>query len=616
MQVLEIKGPEDIKLMSNEELEDTAQNIRSFLVNSIAKTGGHLGSNLGIVELTMALHKNFDSPTDKLIYDVGHQGYVHKILTGRSADFGTLRQYEGLSGFLKQSESVHDVWEAGHSSTSISAACGFAYARDIKSEDNHVVAVIGDGSLTNGMALEALNHIVELNQKVIIVINDNEMSISDNVGFIDNILKGLEKSASYDNTKASVHKTLDVTPGGKQISKVITAMKSKLKTEINGAKSFFNLMGFKYYGPVDGHDFKDLNETLCSAKKQNSPVIVHVKTEKGKGYEPAASNQWHGIGPFDTKTGKALKQKKGLSYSGLVARTVRKFMNENDDIAVITPAMLDGSELITIKEQFPSRITDVGIAEEHAITFAGALALDNIRPFVSIYSTFLQRGYDQVFHDLVRQKTNVVIGIDRAGLVGDDGETHQGIYDISFLSHMPNIEIMMGKNECELRSLLKYGFNSAGVSAIRYPRGGTICESITDEEITEINDQSWVLEKEGADGYIICYGPDVIKYQELLKGTPEIGIINARFIKPVDAKMLNKIAHKKLIIAEEHQRLGGINSLIIDYYVNNNMHVDIKVCAIDDKFVEQGNVEILRKVNNVDCQSVLEIAKEFIDGKS
>ncbi len=614
MQPLDIKGPEDIKKMTELELETTAQNIRSFLVESIAKTGGHLGSNLGIVELTMALHKNFDSPADKLIFDVGHQGYVHKILTGRAKDFTTLRQYEGLSGFLKRSESEHDVWEAGHSSTSISAACGFAYARDIKNEDNHVVAVIGDGSLTNGMALEALNHIVELNQKVIIVINDNEMSISSNVGFIDNILKGLEKSAKYDNTKASVHKTLDVTSAGRHVSKAIAAFKGKLKTEINGAKSFFNLMGFKYYGPVNGHNFSDLDATFASAKNHNGPVIIHVKTEKGKGYGPAALNQWHGIGPFDPKTGAALKPKLGLSYSGLVARTVRKFMHNFDDIAVITPAMLDGSELSIIKEQFPNRITDVGIAEEHAITFAGALALDGIRPFVSIYSTFLQRGYDQVFHDLVRQNTNVVIGIDRAGLVGDDGETHQGIYDISFLSHMPNIEIMMGKDESELRSLLKYSFNSPGVSAIRYPRGGAMSQEINVDDIIEIKDRSWVLEKEGAEAFIICYGPDVIKYQELLKGTPEIGIINARFIKPVDHKMLKRIAHKKLIIVEEHQRLGGLNSLINDYYVSENIQVQMKVCAIDDKFVEQGNVDILRQVNSIDCDSVLKIAKEFIDG--
>lgn len=614
MQPLDIKGPEDIKSMTEGELEITAQNIRSFLVESIAKTGGHLGSNLGIVELTMALHKSFDSPSDKLIFDVGHQGYVHKILTGRAKDFPMLRQYEGLSGFLKRSESVHDVWEAGHSSTSISAACGFAYARDIKSGDNHVVAVIGDGSLTNGMALEALNHIVELKQKVIIVINDNEMSISSNVGFIDNILKGLEKSATYDNTKASVHKTLDVTPGGKHVSKAITTFKSKLKTEINGAKSFFNLMGFKYYGPVNGHNFKDLDTTFESAKKYDGPVIIHVKTEKGKGYEPAAINQWHGIGPFNPETGTVLKPKTGLSYSGLVARTVRKFMHKNDDIAVITPAMIDGSELSVIKEQFPNRITDVGIAEEHAITFAGALALDGIRPFVSIYSTFLQRGYDQVFHDLVRQNTNVVIGIDRAGLVGDDGETHQGIYDISFLTHMPNIEIMMGKNESELRSLLKYGFNSKGVSAIRYPRGGAISQDVNVEDITEIKDTSWVLEKEGAEGFIVTYGPDVEKYQNLLRGTTEIGVINARFIKPIDENMLDRIANKKIIIAEEHQRLGGLNSLIIDYYASKNIKANIKVCAINDKFVEQGNVDILRKVNNIDCESVLEIAKEFIDG--
>ncbi len=614
MQAKDIQNPNDIKQMSNQELVETAENIRQFLVQSTAKTGGHLGSNLGIVELTMALHKSFDSPKDKLIFDVGHQTYVHKILTGRANRFDTLRQYEGLSGFLKMAESEHDVWEAGHSSTSISGACGFAYSRDIKGEDNHVVAVIGDGSLTNGMALEALNHIVELRQKVIIVINDNEMSISSNVGFIDNILKDLEKSEHYDNTKASVHKTLDHTPGGNTISNMLSNLKNKLKSEINGAKSFFNIMGYKYYGPVNGHDFSDLENTFYAAKQHNGPVIIHVKTEKGRGYEPAMLNKWHGVGPFDPETGKSLKVKNGLSYSGFIAKAVHKQMDENNDIAVITPAMLDGSELKVLKEKYPKRVTDVGIAEEHAITFAGALALDKVRPFVSIYSTFLQRGYDQVFHDLVRQNTNVVIGIDRAGLVGDDGETHQGIYDISFLSHMPNITIAMGKNPEEMQNLLNYGFNNDGVFALRYPRGGEIDEEIINKDLEKIQKPSWTYETKGNEAYVITYGPDVEKYTEYFKEDDRVGVINARFIKPIDKDVLEEIKSKKLFIVEEHQRIGGLNTLINDYYMMNNHKVDMDVYAFDDCFVEQGNVEILKEANKVDFKTVSNEIKEKVNG--
>lgn len=609
-----IKSPNDIKDMSNGELVETAENIRKFLIESTSKTGGHLGSNLGIVELTMALHKSFNSPVDKLIFDVGHQSYVHKILTGRAQQFSSLRQYQGLSGFLKKAESEHDVWEAGHSSTSISAACGYAYARDIKAENNHVVAVIGDGSLTNGMALEALNHIVELNQKVIIIINDNEMSISTNIGFIDNILKGLEKSEHYDNTKANVHKSLDHVPGGNTLSKIISNLKNKLKSEINGAKSFFNTMGYKYFGPVDGHDFSDLLSTLNAAKLIDGPVIVHVKTQKGRGYEPAMLNKWHGVGPFELETGKPLKTKQGLSYSGFIAKSVHKQMNENEDIAVITPAMLDGSELQVLKEKYPKRVTDVGIAEEHAITFAGALALDGIRPFVSIYSTFLQRAYDQMFHDLVRQKANVVIGIDRAGLVGDDGETHQGIYDISFLSHMPDITIAMGKNPLEMKSLLNYGFNTPGVFAIRYPRGGEIDERLVDEELMEISKPCWTNETKGDKAYVIAYGPDVEKYTEKFKDNSKIGVINARFIKPVDSQMLNEIKNQQLFVVEEHQRIGGLNSLINDYYMMNGIQVEMKVFALNDCFVEQGNVDILKKANKIDFDSVCKAIEENLNG--
>ncbi len=604
-----IKEPEQLKELSSEELITLSAEIRTFLIENVSKTGGHLGSNLGIVELTTALHYVFDSPTDKLIFDVGHQGYVHKVLTGRQDKFATLRQYQGLSGFLKLNESEHDVWEAGHSSTSISAACGFAYARDMNNDKNHVVAIIGDGSLTNGMALEALNHIAELNQKVIIVINDNEMSISSNVGYIAKILKDLEYSSHYDETKQIVHKTLDKSPGGDALARFISKFKRKLKSEINGAKSFFNTMGYKYYGPVNGHDYSDLIRTLENAKSINGPVIVHVKTEKGKGYLPAEQNQWHGISPFDIETGEVLKPKTGVSYSGLVAKTIHQMMDKDPEIAVITPAMLDGSELQILKQKYPNRVTDVGIAEEHAITFAGALALGGKKPFVSIYSTFLQRSYDQVFHDLVRQNANVVIGIDRAGLVGDDGETHQGIYDISFLSHMPNIVISMGSTASEIRSLLAFGFAYEGVYATRYSRGGSFELAKTLAPIEPITNMSWPILTPGSEKYIISYGPDVQKYATIFADDPKIGVINARFIKPIDEKCLNEISKHQLFIIEEHQRLGGLNSLISDYYVKKNKQVTLNVIAINDMFVEQGNVDILKKELAIDVDSVIKTIK-------
>ncbi len=609
MKIEDIKGPEDIKKLSTEELVLLSKDIREFLIESTSQTGGHLGSNLGIVELTTALHYVFNSPKDKLIFDVGHQGYVHKILTGRANQFATLRQYQGLSGFLKLNESEHDVWEAGHSSTSISAACGYAYARDMEKANNHVVAVIGDGSLTNGMALEALNHIAELKQNVIIVINDNEMSISSNVGYIANILKDLEYSSHYDDTKQIVQKTLHKSPGGEALARFISKFKRKLKTEINGAKSFFNTMGYKYYGPVDGHDYQEIIKTLTMAKNYLGPVIVHVKTEKGKGYLPAEQNQWHGVSPFDIKTGKPKKIKSGISYSGLVAKTIHQKMQEDQKIAVITPAMLDGSELQKLKQKFPNRVTDVGIAEEHAITFAGALALSGKKPFVSIYSTFLQRSYDQVFHDLVRQNTNVVIGIDRAGLVGDDGETHQGIYDISFLSHMPNITIAMGSTPAEIRGLLTYGFSTEGVSAIRYPRGGSFESMVFEEDEAVIVDTSWPILTEGSKKVVITYGPDVQEYNEIFKDNNEVAVVNARFIKPIDEKLLDELSAKELFIVEEHQRLGGLNSLINDYYMMTNQHVKMNVMAINDCFVEQGNVEILKKEQKIDVDTVVSIIK-------
>ena len=600
MDIQNLKSPNEIKDLSIEELEKLANDIRTFLVESVSETGGHLGSNLGVVELTIALHYMFDSPKDKIIFDVGHQAYVHKILTGRANQFKTLRQYDGLSGFLKIKESPHDVWEAGHSSTSISAAAGFAYARDLNKTDEEIVALIGDGCMTNGMVVEALNHITDLGTKVIVIINDNEMSISSNIGFIDRLLKDLQSANGYYNTKDRVHSILSHIPFGKSIDNAIYKVKNKIKNEISSTQNFFNLMGYRYYGPIDGHDYKELIKTINLAKATSDSVIIHVKTTKGKGYLPAEINKWHGIGKFNIEDGSLKSPKVGNSYSKVISTGVEQLMDIDENIVVITPAMEAGSELSNISQKFPNRFTDVGIAEGHAVTFAGALALYGKKPFISIYSTFLQRSYDQVFHDLVRQETPVVIGVDRAGLVGEDGETHQGIYDISFLSHMPDIEIVMGKDAKETKGLLKYAFQTKGVCAIRYPRGGTFSDEETKEDVEMIY-PTWTISKE-ASKYIVTYGPDVDKFIDLTKGL-DIGVVNARSIKPLDFNVLEKIIESKLYIVEEHCQTGGLGSMICDAFINRN--VDITLINLGDKFILQGNVDILKKTNEIDPEVVI-----------
>lgn len=585
-----INSPEELKALTNDELIEQAQLIREFLIKKISKTGGHIGSNLGVVELTMALHYIFDSPTDKLIFDVGHQGYVHKIITGRADKFDTLRQYQGLSGFLKHAESEHDVWEAGHSSTSLSAAAGYAWARDLNNEKNHVVAIIGDGSMTNGMALEALNHLIELNSKVIIIVNDNEMSISNNIGYIDKILKDIQYSSNYMNTKREVYHILKYIPGGKSIGRGISSLKNLIKSKISSSQSFFNLMGFDYIGPVDGHDFSELFKALEHAKKATNSIVIHVKTKKGHGYQPAIDNNWHGVGPFDIETGKPIAVKKGCTYSSLISQHIDTLMAKYSQIVVITPAMLGGSELDHLNEKYPNRVTDVGIAEEHALTFAASLAQAKKIPFVAIYSTFLQRAYDQVFHDICRVNAHVVIGIDRAGLVGDDGETHQGIYDISFLSHMPNMTIVQGKDGIETLELFNYAFGTHnGPIGIRYPRGGAFTYLDIKDELKTINSMEWVVEQNlDSEKVIITYGELVNTALEAFSG--KLKVINARFINVLDDKELKKLIGKEVFIVEEHSKYGALASLVaLDYPQLNVIPINLKC-----EFVEQGNVNILK----------------------
>lgn len=611
-----VNNPSDVKSLSLIERKQLAAEIRTFLIESTSKTGGHLGSNLGIVELTIALHYNFDSPTDKLIFDVGHQAYVHKILTGRKDKFDRLRQYQGLSGFLKMSESAHDVWEAGHSSTSISATAGFALSRDIAKGDNHVVAIIGDGSMTNGMSLEALNHLVELDSKSIIILNDNEMSISSNVGFVDAILKNLETSEHYKDTKYKVRSKMSKTSFGRIIADLISVTKRRFKQEIQSdAKTFFSVLGFDYIGPVDGHDLKALDEALSHAKELNNSVIVHVKTEKGKGYQPAVIGKWHGVNPFDIETGKPLSTSDKLNHSKYVSELVIEKMKVDNDIVVITPAMLAGSELNKINTMFSNRITDVGIAEEHGVTLAAALAVDGRKPFMSIYSTFLQRGYDQVFHDIVRQKANVVIGIDRAGLVGADGETHQGIYDISFLSHMHKMIICQGRTSSEIKGLLDFAFTHNGPVAFRYPRGG----AFTDEDIliegekVELGKWKTLHTSKAPKLAIFGYGPILDNIEEAVVDLhTDIDIVNCLFIKPLDTKLLDKYIDTDILVVEEHTHHGSMHSLIVDYYNSQKIPKLINTINLGDRFVEQGSISELHHEAGLDPTSIRTKIKEII----
>ena len=601
-----MKSIVELKKMNINELNEFAEEIRSFLIENISKTGGHLGSNLGIVELTMAIHKNFNSPNDKIIFDVGHQCYVHKILTGRSDQFNTLRQANGLSGFIKRKESVHDVWEAGHSSTSLSAACGMALARDLAQSKQEIIAIIGDGSLTNGLSLEALNHLSSLDTKVIIILNDNEMSISNNVGFIDDILKNLQYSKSYNQTKINVKNILDKIPMGIKLKESLSNVKNEIKQKVNYSQNFFNMLGFDYLGPIDGHDFNELDRAMNYAKNSEQSVLIHVKTIKGKGYQPAMENSWHGVGKFDIKTGMEIKNNQ-ISNSQMIANTLLVMMEENKKIFVITPAMEKGSELTCIKNKFPTRFTDVGIAEEHAITMAAGMAINGYIPFVSIYSTFLQRSYDQIFHDIVHHNAHVVIGIDRAGIVGEDGETHQGINDIAFLSHMPNIVIFQGKDQQEQMNLLNYAINKANFPvAIRYSRGGNNQNIVN---FQEINPFKWDILKENDEVYIIGYG-DIINE---LEQNPNFkyGLINAKCIKPIDYQLLDKIKDKKIIVVEEHVKFGGLNTMIKDY-----LEKPIKIISLPNEFIQQGSRKYLLEKYNLTGEPLINEIERLVNDEN
>lgn len=607
MNLLDIKGPEFLKTMKTEELNELANEIRCFIIEQVSKTGGHLSSNLGVVELTIALHTVFHSPNDKFIFDVGHQSYVHKILTGRAKYFDTLRMYKGLSGYQKRSESVHDVWEAGHSSTAIAALTGFEFANKANHINDRNIAIVGDGSLNSGLSFEALNYLGHQKSLApIIILNDNEMSISRNVGRMNKLLNKLRSSRMYLRA-ASSHR---------RFPKFIYNWKVRLANTAKGFAgniSLFDQMGFSYYGPIDGHDIKGLIKFLTIAKKRRRPTVIHVVTKKGKGYLPAENDRigaWHGVSSFDIETGHFLKKKEEniVSWSNVFSRIIEDYANDNDKFRVIVPAMIYGSSLMKFQQKYPDKIIDVGICESFAVCFSAALALNGLQVYIPIYSSFLQRAYDQVSHDLARQDIKIVIGIDRAGLVGADGDTHQGIYDIAYLRHIPNIEIVQPSNMVEAKQLLDYGFNHAKHTvAIRYSRNKT---SLLDcHDFQPITKPCWLpYEREGRVN-LIAYGDTFVRLKKAIDNQKlPINIYNALFIKPLDTTMVDRILSqdKKTFVVEDVVKVSGLGSGIFEYAQENDLPTNqLKIIGLPDAYIEHGDLDSLQKQYGLDTESIL-----------
>lgn len=620
MNIYDIKGPESIKGLSLSQLENLAEDIRDFLIESIAKTGGHLSSNLGVVELTLALHYVFHSPEDKFIFDVGHQSYVHKILTGRASGFKTLRQYKGLSGFQKRHESAHDVWEAGHSSTSLSAALGMAVARDLNHEHYNVIPVIGDGAMSSGMAMEALNQIGAENRNMVIIFNDNNMSISKNVGAMDDAFTKLRASKPYNTLKDDISGALSQTKVGKNVLGSLRQVKNIVKENVVDT-SIFGDFNLDYIGPVDGHDLKMLIKVLKIAQKHKGPIVVHVITKKGKGYSYAENDVeglWHGVSQFDPKTGQSLAKTPAghASWSQIISESLLQCAKTNEDIVAITPAMISGSKLRKFFDTFPERSFDCGIAEEHAVTFAAALAASGKRPFVSIYASFMQRAYDQIHHDVARMDLPVVFGIDRCGLVGEDGETHHGVFDIAMLRPFPNMILSQPKDAYEAQALMVTAFaQNKHPFALRYPRGAAPFH--LEKEIAPLPIGSWTRFAVGEKPccIVITYGSDVDKVISKAKvNNISLIVINARFFKPMDETMLLEAAALKLpvIVYETDMLIGGLSSAILEFYNDNNISTPIQRIGLHDHFVEQGSLPQLRKVERIDMNTLFEEISKYV----
>lgn len=605
-----INRENEIKNLDKEELPLLAEEIREFLIHKISQSGGHLASNLGVVELTMAMHLVFDLPQDKIIWDVGHQSYTHKILTGRREGFDTLRKYGGMSGFPKRNESPCDAFNTGHSSTSISAGLGYVCAREIKGESYQVVSVIGDGALTGGMAYEALNNAARLNSNFIIVLNDNNMSISENVGGMSAYLGELRTSEAYTGLKMEVTNTLNKIPVyGERLVQRIRRTKSGIK-QLFIPGMLFEEMGLTYLGPVDGHDLEQLTKVLQEAKKLNSAVLVHVLTKKGKGYPPAERHpaRFHGAEPFDIETGLPAKKRTKASYTDIFSTVMRKFGDRYPNVVAVTAAMPDGTGLKRFRNMFPGRFFDVGIAEEHAVTFAAGLAAADLIPVVAVYSSFLQRAYDQIIHDVCIQNLHVIFAIDRAGLVGSDGETHQGIFDLSYLSTIPNMCVMAPKNKWELSDMMKFAVSYPGPIAIRYPRGEAY-DGFQNFRAPITYGKGEVIYDE-AEIALLAVGSMVKTAQQVRTALKELGyactLINMRFVKPIDEELLRQVAkeHKLVVTMEENVACGGFGEHVMDYLNRMGSQARVLPIALPDDYVEHGNVELLRKEVGIDPETI------------
>ena len=606
-----IKEANDVKQLSLSECEQLAQEIRDFLIRSLSETGGHLASNLGVVELTIALHRFLHFPEDKLVWDVGHQAYTHKILTGRKEQFATLRKTGGLSGFPKRKESDCDAFDTGHSSTSISAGLGLVQARDLKGENYQVVSVIGDGALTGGMAYEALNNAAELKRNFIIILNDNEMSITRNVGGMSSYLDHIRMAAPYTELKMGVTNALKKIPKvGDGMVDALHKTKSSIKQLVIPGMLFEN-MGLTYLGPVDGHDMRQLGKVLQEAKRKQGPVLIHVLTEKGRGYEPAMRHpaRFHGAAPYEIETGLP-KSNGNPSYTDIFSTVMRKFGDREPDVVAVSAAMVPGTGLKRFGNMFPERLFDVGIAEEHAVTFAAGLALGGLRPVVAIYSSFLQRAVDQILHDVCMQNLPVVFAVDRAGLVGSDGETHHGCFDLSYLSMMPNMTVMAPKNKWELSDMLKFAIRQKSPVAIRYPRGEAYT-GLEDYRAPIEMGKAEILEK-GKEIAILAVGNMVrtaVQVTENLRNRGyEPTLVNMRFVKPLDMDLLEILRedHSLIVTMEENVKSGGFGEQVMTYYGSRLHSPAVRIVAIEDKFVPHGSVEDLMHQQQMDSASVTE----------
>lgn len=610
MQMLEkIKKPNDVKKIPEERLPKLAEEIRGFLIKSLSRTGGHLASNLGVVELTIALHRVYSLPDDKIIWDVGHQAYTHKILTGRMGEFERLRQAGGISGFPRRDESPCDSFDTGHSSTSISAGLGYVRARDLKKESYRVVSVIGDGALTGGMAFEAMNNAADLKTNFVIVLNDNEMSISRNVGGISDYLAEVRTSSAYTGFKMGVTSALEKLPGlGRGIVDTLRKTKSSIKQLVIPGM-FFENMGLTYLGPVNGHNIRQLIKVLSEAKRFEGAVLVHVVTEKGRGYEPAMRHpaRFHGTAPFEIETGLPAKRE-GPTYTDIFSTVMRKMGDREPQVAAVTASMATGTGLKRFSNMFPERFFDVGIAEQHAVTFAAGLALGGLVPVVAIYSSFLQRAYDQILEDICLQNLHVVFAVDRAGLVGSDGKTHQGLFDLSYLGEMPGMTILAPKNLWELSDMMKFAVHFDGPIAVRYPRGEAVTEFKEARQPVELG-KAEVLER-GSRTALLAVGamvPVAARAAEILKEQGmEVTLVNMRFVKPFDRELLRELAedHELFVTLEENVEIGGFGQQVLAFVEREELPVTVCIAAVPDQFVGHGSVAWQREQCGLDAESV------------